>query len=204
MIKKMLKFTDSRTLVVLVAALGFWGGQRAAPAQTVQGASADRERFLRLLLRREDHVMVQVLTRRKGQIEARLERLKIATPSNSRQARMRARGGQQLGQAARDLGGRIVQPPPSPLRRRLDRQAQAHAQQIRQIENRLQRLGQIVPHDPRRARQIERAISQLQQQSQGASSPLQFIERRTATPTAPSVAINVFGFSNFGLGRRRP
>lgn len=184
-------------LMTFLGSLGPWGPQQAL-AQRPIPRNAERERFLELLLRRQDQTVARLLVRQKEQIDAQLARLERVTPRSPQQARQIERLEQQLVQRAQNVERQIANPPPSPIRRLLERQAQTLRLRAQQIETRLVWLSRLVPLDPRRARQIERVIGIWQWQFLQTTQQLQFLDRLVATPFTPLDVAGVPGLQARG------
>jgi len=184
--------------MTFLGSLGPWGPQQALAQRPVPG-NTEREQFLELLLRRQDQTIARLLERQKEQIDARLARLEQVTPRSPQQARQIERLEQQLLQRAQSVEQQIANPPPSPIRRLLERQAQVLRRRAQQIEARLDWLGRLVPLDPRRARQIERVIGVWQWQFLRTTEQIQFLDRLVATPFTPRDVAGVPGLQARGL-----
>jgi hypothetical protein len=179
-------------LLVWLDLLSAWGPTPAL-AQSSPAMTAERERFLMLLMQRQDRAMEQVLTQQKAQLQRQLDRLERLTPRNPQQAGQIKLIEQRIGQRVQAVERTIANPPASPVRLMLNQQQRALLRQVQQIEARLARLAQTVARNPRQARQIEQAMASLRRQFQQASAQVATFERLAATPVAPLNVASVFG-----------
>jgi hypothetical protein len=161
------------------------------PATTA--AAAERERFLSLLLLRQDQAIERVLVAQKAQLQRQIDRLQKLNPRSPQQAQRNAAAEQRITQRVQAVDQKIASPPPSPLRRQLLQQEQALRRQIAQIEVRLNRLAQLAANNPRLARQLARSMALLQGQLQRANEQISSFERLAATPVSPLNVASVFG-----------
>ena len=178
-------------LTILLGSLGPWGSPRAL-AQPDSSREARLERFLELLVRRQDQTLARLLARQKERLEARLERLEGLTPRDPQLARQIERLEQRLTQRVQRVDQKIVNPPATPIRRLIEQRAQELRRRAQLIDRRLDLLGRLTPRDPRRARQIERVMEIRERQLQRTLERVEFLDRLAATPFAPLRVPEVF------------
>lgn len=169
-------------LALILGGFGAFGSPSRAFAQQPPRSNVQREQFLRLLLQRQDEAALNRLTLQKQLLDQRLQRLEQAGPNGfpTLENRLRSQSAQ--------LQQRIANPPSPPLEIRLNQQENSIAQQQRLIDAQIQRLQRTAANNPRRAAQIQEALTRLETRSSQLSNQFQFIDRVVATPFTPSVA----------------
>jgi peptidoglycan hydrolase CwlO-like protein len=168
-------------------------GPTPALAQVAPAGATERERFLSLLLLRQDQATERVLVQQKAQLQRQIDRLQNLIPRSPQQAQRNNLLEQRIVQRLHVLEQKIASPPPAALRRQLIQQEQALRRQIAQIEARLNRMEQLAANNPRLARQLERSMAQLRGQLQRASAQESSLERLAATPVSPLNVASMFG-----------
>ncbi|WZP00198.1 hypothetical protein EP7_001818 [Isosphaeraceae bacterium EP7] len=161
-------------------------------AQYFPAMTAERERFLSLLMLRQDRAMELLLTRQKAQLQRQLDRLEKLIPRNPQQPAQIKLTEQRIGQRVQAVERTSANPPDSPVRTLLYQQKRALLRQVQQLEARLARLAQTVARNPRQARQIEQAMASLRVQLQRTTAQVATFDRLAATPAAPLNVASVF------------
>ncbi|MDB5352375.1 MAG: hypothetical protein JWN86_3622 [Planctomycetota bacterium] len=147
--------------------------------------STQRERFLTLLVGRQDKAILRSLERRQTLLGQRLERLGSLPAKSPQQAKELARLEQQTGRRLQSVEREIADPPSSPLRQLFAQRQRALEQQARRGEARLKRLEGLVPTSPQQERQIARVERLWEQKVEQATGQVGFINRVLASPTVP-------------------
>lgn len=179
-----------RLLILGVLALAPASPASAASPQNSQA----RERFLRMIIARQNVSVRQALGAKQKRLEARLQTLSRTTPQNPGRARQIARQEQILGRELQQVGRLAASPPPSPLQARLARRQQLLILRRLQTDRELARLESIRTASPARRRLILQAEQRLERQRQANNIALGSTERLLATPFTPTQPLNVFGF----------